>query len=47
MIDGFRFGFLGISDIPVVAGLGMLLLFAILLFGANLYLLKRGTGIRT
>ena len=47
MIDGFRFGFLGISDIPVAAGFGMLLLFAILLFGVNLYLLKRGTGIRT
>jgi ABC-2 type transport system permease protein len=47
MINGFRFGFLGISDINVWAGLGMLVLFAILLFGVNMYLLKRGTGIRT
>ncbi len=47
MINGFRFGFLGISDISVWAGLGMLLLFAVLLFGVNMYLLKKGTGIRT
>ncbi|MEE4241298.1 MAG: ABC transporter permease [Desulfopila sp.] len=47
MINGFRFGFLGISDISVWAGLGMLVLFAALLFGVNMYLLKRGTGIRT
>ncbi|MEE4239996.1 MAG: ABC transporter permease, partial [Desulfopila sp.] len=47
MINGFRFGFLGISDISVWAGLGMLVLFAVLLFGVNMYLLKRGTGIRT
>ena len=47
MINGFRYGFLGISDISVWAGLGMLVLFAALLFGVNMYLLKRGTGIRT
>ena len=47
MIDGFRYGFLGISDIGVVAGLFMLVLFSILLFGVNLYLLKKGIGIRT
>ncbi len=47
MIDGFRYGFLGISDISVFAGLGMLVLFAIALFAANLYLLKKGVGIRT
>ena len=47
MIDGFRYGFLGISDIPVVSGLGMLLLFSIVLFSVNLYLLKKGIGIRS
>jgi ABC-2 type transport system permease protein len=47
MIDGFRYGFLGISDMRPVAGLGMLLVFAVVLFGVNLYLLEKGTGIRT
>ncbi|MGA7279180.1 MAG: ABC transporter permease [Desulfocapsaceae bacterium] len=47
MIDGFRYGFLGASDISVVAGLGMLVLFAVVLFAVNLYLLKKGIGTRT
>ena len=47
MIDGFRYGFLGISDISVYTGLGMLVLFAAVLFTANLYLLHKGTGIRS
>jgi len=47
MIDGFRYGFLGISDISVWGGMAMLVLFAVLLFSVNLYLLKKGTGIRT
>ena len=47
MIDGFRYGFLGISDMRVTTGLGMLLFFAVVLFSINLYLLKKGTGIRT
>ena len=47
MVDGFRYGFLGSSDINVTIGLGMLVLFAIGLFSINLYLLKKGTGTRT
>lgn len=47
MIDGFRYGFLGISDMSVFTGLGMLVVFAVVLFGVNLYLLEKGTGIRT
>ncbi len=47
MIDGFRYGFLGISDMSVFTGLGMLIVFAVVLFGVNLYLLEKGTGIRT
>ncbi len=47
MIDGFRYGFLGASDISVVAGLGMLVLFSVVLFSVNLYLLKKGIGTRT
>jgi ABC-2 type transport system permease protein len=47
MIDGFRYGFLGASDISVMVGLGMLVLFSVVLFSVNLYLLKKGTGTRT
>jgi ABC-2 type transport system permease protein len=47
MISGFRYGFLGVSDINVWTGVGMLLFFVLLLFSANLYLLHRGTGIRS
>jgi len=46
MIGGFRYGFLGIADIDVWAGLGMLVLFSVLLFSFTLYLLSKGTGIR-
>ena len=47
MIGGFRYGFLGITDINVWSGLGMLLFFSALLFAANIYLLKKGTGLRS
>ncbi|MEE4314822.1 MAG: ABC transporter permease [Desulfofustis sp.] len=47
MIDGFRYGFLGVADIGVWTGLSMLLLIGTLLFAANLYLLSRGTGVRS
>ena len=47
MIDGFRYGFLGISDMHVASGLGMLCFFAVALFSINLYLLKKGIGIRS
>jgi ABC-2 type transport system permease protein len=46
MIGGFRYGFLGISDINVWVGLGMLVLFSVLLFLFTLYLLRKGTGVR-
>ncbi len=47
MIGGFRYGFLGISDINVWTGLAMLLLFSVVLFAFILYLLKKGIGVRT
>lgn len=47
MIGGFRYGFLGIADINVWGGLAMLLLFSIVLFLITLYLLKKGTGVRS
>lgn len=47
MINGFRYGFLGITDISTATGLTMLILFSVVLFTVNLYLLKKGVGIRT
>lgn len=47
MINGFRYGFLGVADISVFSGVGMLLVFAAALFSINLYLLGKGTGVRS
>ena len=47
MVNGFRYGFLGVSDINVWLGLGMLIFFAGALFTLNLYLIKKGVGLRT
>ena len=47
MVNGFRFGFLGISDINIWIGFWMLILFTVALFYINLYLLKKGIGIKS
>lgn len=47
LVNGFRFGFLGISDINIWIGFGMLVLFTITLFYTNLYLMKKGVGLKT
>lgn len=47
MVNGFRYGILGISDIPLFVSYGIILLFIIGLAGLSLYLLNRGVGIRS
>ncbi|MCB1173006.1 MAG: ABC transporter permease [Leptospiraceae bacterium] len=47
MVNAFRFGFLGVSDVPLSVSIAMILLFIVLLFGLNLVLLKKGYGIRS
>jgi len=47
MVNGFRYGFLGISDINIWIGLGMLFLFTVIFFVADLILLNKGVGIKT
>jgi ABC-2 type transport system permease protein len=47
MINAFRFGILGVSDIDVHLAFAIILLFIVALFGYSLWLLRRGTGIRT
>ena len=47
MINGFRFGFYGISDVDVVFSFGILLFFTLALIFLNLYFLHKGTGLKT
>jgi ABC-2 type transport system permease protein len=47
MVDAFRFGILGISDVNIVYALLILLAFAVGLFSYALILLNRGTGLRS
>ena len=46
MVNGFRYGILGVSDVNPFVSLGMILLFIVVLAAVALYLLHRGKGIR-
>ena len=46
MINAFRYGILGVSDIDIVTAFAIILLFVLALFGYSLWLLERGVGIR-
>lgn len=46
MINGFRYGFLGISDVPLFYTFGVLILFILLLYAFAYYLISRGVGLR-
>ena len=46
MINGFRYGFLGISDLDIGLSYLIIIAFTIALFSINLRLLKAGYGIR-
>ena len=47
MVNGFRFGFYGISDVNILVGSSLLIVLAVVLSLTNLLLLKRGTGLKT
>ncbi|MDZ7852271.1 MAG: ABC transporter permease [Halomonas sp.] len=47
MVNVFRYGFLGVSDIPVGWALAAILAFITVLFGVALWMLERGKGIRS
>ena len=46
MVNAFRYGLLGVSDIPVAAAFAIILLFIAALTAYALYLLHKGTGLR-
>ena len=47
MVDGFRYGFFGISDVNIWISIAMLIIFIVTIAGINLYILKKGYGMRT
>ena len=47
MVNAFRYGLLGISDIPMGAALGIVLAFIVALTSYSLWLLRRGVGIKS
>jgi ABC-2 type transport system permease protein len=46
MVNAFRYGVLGVSDVNVYASLGAILAFVVAFYLLALWLLQRGTGIR-
>ena len=46
LVNGFRYGFLGVSDVSVTLSLVILVGFTVALFVINLYLFKKGYGLR-
>ncbi len=47
MVNGFRYGFYGFSDVSVGGSILFLVALAGILLYANLYLMKKGTGIKS
>lgn len=46
LINGFRYGFLGVADVSISLAASVLAALAIVLIGINYYLLKTGLGLR-
>lgn len=46
MVNAFRYGILGVSDVNPYIALGMILVFIVILSAVSLHLLQRGKGIR-
>ncbi len=47
MVNGFRYGMLGVSDVDLSLSYGVILAAGMILFVSCLYLLNKGTGMRT
>jgi ABC-2 type transport system permease protein len=46
MVNAFRYGILGTSDISIAHAYSILLVFVVVLFTACMLLMQRGVGIR-
>lgn len=47
MVNGFRYGFLGVSDVPVIYTFGVSLLFIVVLYSIAFSLMEKGVGLRS
>jgi len=47
MINGFRYGFYGFSDVNVFVSFLIIIIFIVSLVSLILYLLKKGTGLKS
>jgi ABC-2 type transport system permease protein len=47
MVNAFRYGLLGVSDVPLWLAYALMLGFVAALAGLGLWLLKRGVGLRS
>lgn len=46
MVNAFRYGMLGVSDIDIAAAYAITILFVVVLLAVSIYLIDRGVGIR-
>ena len=46
MVNGFRFGFYGFTDVHLGMSIFILMAFAVVLVYVNLYLLDKGIGLK-
>ena len=47
MISGFRYGFLGTTDVPIMVSITILVLFSLVLYSLCWYLINKGRGLRS
>ncbi|MDD1791953.1 ABC transporter permease [Enterovibrio makurazakiensis] len=47
MVNAFRYGFLGVSDVSIVTSFSVLIAFIVALYSIAWYLISRGIGLRT
>ena len=47
MVNAFRYGLLGVSDVPLWTSFALMLAFVVVLASIALWLMKRGTGMRS
>ncbi len=46
LVNGFRYGFLGVSDVSLATSVSVLIVMSAILFGVNWYLIKTGLGLK-
>lgn len=47
MVNAFRYGFLGVSDVNLTFAFGMIFVFVVVFFSIAMYLINKGIGLRT